>query len=67
MSGLTKSLLNASPGKPPLLDNDVFDHLTTNEGNNIMYSNLNKPNPQEETSYVIFLHGFRKTNPGWTH
>ena len=24
----------------PLLDNDVFNHLTTDEGNNIMYLNL---------------------------
>ena len=40
MSGLTKTLFNASPGKQPLLDNDVFNHLTTDEGNNIMYLNL---------------------------
>ena len=40
MSGLTKTLFNASLGKQPLLDNDVFNHLTTDQGNNIMYSNL---------------------------
>ena len=40
MSGLTKTLFNASPGKQPLLDNVVFNHLTTDEGNNIMYLNL---------------------------
>ena len=40
MSGLTKTLFKASPGKQPLLDNDVFNHLTTDEGNNIMYLNL---------------------------
>ena len=40
MSGLTKTLFNASPGKHLLLDNDVFNHLTTDEGNNIMYLNL---------------------------
>ena len=40
MSRLTKTLFNASPGKQPLLDNDVFNHLTTDEGNNIMYLNL---------------------------
>ena len=27
-------------GKQPLPDNDVFSHLTTDEGNNIMYLNL---------------------------
>ena len=40
MSELTKTLFCASPGKQPLLDNDVFNHLTTDEGNNIMYLNL---------------------------
>ena len=40
LSGLAKTLFNASPGKQPLLDNDVFNHLTTDEGNNIMYLNL---------------------------
>ena len=40
MSGLTKTLFNASPGKQPLLDNDVSNHLTTDEGNNNMYLNL---------------------------
>ena len=39
-SGLTTTLFCASPGKQPLLDNDVFNHLTTDEGNNIMYLNL---------------------------
>ena len=28
-SGLTKTFFNASPGKQPLLDNDVFNHLIT--------------------------------------
>ena len=41
MSGLTKTLFNASPGKQHLLDNDVSNHLTTDEGNNNnMYLNL---------------------------
>ena len=40
MSELTKTLFSASPGKQPLLDNDVFNHLTTDEGNNIMYLNF---------------------------
>ena len=40
ISKLTKTLFCASPGKQPLLDNDVFNHLTTDEGNNIMYLNL---------------------------
>ena len=39
-SELTKTLFCASPGKQPLLDNDVFNHLTTDEGKNIMYLNL---------------------------
>ena len=40
MSGLTKTLFNASPGKQLLLDNDVFSHLTTDEVNNIFSFNL---------------------------
>ena len=40
ISELTKTLFCASPGKQLLLDNDVFNHLTTDEGNNIMYLNL---------------------------
>ena len=39
-SELTKILFCASSGKPPLLDNGVFNHLTTDKGNNIMYLNL---------------------------
>ena len=39
-SELTKSLFCVSPGKQALRDNDVFNHLTTDEGNNIMYLNL---------------------------
>ena len=39
-SELTKTLFCASPGKQPFLDNDVSNHLTTDEGNNIMYLNL---------------------------
>ena len=38
-SDLTKTLFNPSPGKQSLLDNDVFNHLTTDEGNNVMYLN----------------------------
>ena len=40
MSGLTETLFIASPGKQPLLDNEVFNNLTTDEGNNIMFLNL---------------------------
>ena len=40
MSGITKTFFNASPGKQPLFDNDVFNPLTTDEGNNIMYLNF---------------------------
>ena len=40
MSGLPETLFIASPGKQQLLDNDVFNHLTTDGGNNIMYLNL---------------------------
>ena len=39
-SELTKTLFCASSGKQPLLDNDVFNHLTIDEGNNIMDLNL---------------------------
>ena len=39
-SELTKTLFSASPGKQHLLDNDVFNHLTTDESNSIMYLNL---------------------------
>ena len=67
-SELTKTLFSVSPGKQPLLDNLVFNHLTTDEGNNIMYLNLSTNLAhQKETSYVLFPHGFRKTNSGWTH
>ena len=40
MSELTKTLFCASPGKQPLLDNDLFNRLTTDEGNNIVYLHL---------------------------
>ena len=39
-SELTNNLFDASPGKQPLLDADVFNHLTTDEGNNVAYLNL---------------------------
>ena len=39
-SELTNTLFSASPGKQPLLDADVFNHLTTDEGNNVAYLNL---------------------------
>ena len=39
-SELTNTLFSASPGKQPLLDDDVFNHLTTDEGNNVAYLNL---------------------------
>ena len=39
-SELTKTLFSASHGKQPLLDADVFNHLTTDEGNNVAYLNL---------------------------
>ena len=36
-SELTKTLFSASPGKQPLIDANVFNHLTTDEGNNVAY------------------------------
>ena len=68
MSGLTTTLFNASPGKQPLLDNDVLNHLTTDEGNNIMYVNLSTNLTLKKKRHMYYFpHGFRKTNPGWTH
>ena len=39
-SELTNTLFSASPGKQPLLDADVFNYLTTDEGNNVAYLKL---------------------------
>ena len=39
-SELTNTLFSESSGKQPLLDADVFNHLTTDEGNNVAYLNL---------------------------
>ena len=39
-SELTNTLFSASPGKQPLLDAEVINHLTTDEGNNVAYLNL---------------------------
>ena len=67
-SELTNTLFSASPGKQPLLDADVFNHFTTDEGNDAAYLNLStNPYPQKEASYVLFLNGFREINFGWTH
>ena len=57
-SELTKTFFCASPGKQPLLENDVFIPLTTDEGINIMYLNLSTNlTLQKETSHVLFPHG----------
>ena len=64
-SELTKALFSASPGKQPLLDNDVFNHLTTDEVNNILYLNLPTNVTLEQTPYVQFPHRFQKVNSGW--
>ena len=56
MSGLTKTLFNASPGKQPLLDNDVFNHLTTDEGNNIMYLNLSTNLTLKKKRHINYFH-----------
>ena len=39
-SELTNTLFSESSGKQPLLDANVFNHLTTDEGNNVAYLNL---------------------------
>ena len=39
-SQLTNTLFSEYSGKQPLLDADVFNHLTTDEGNNVAYLNL---------------------------
>ena len=61
MSGLTKTLFSASPGNKILLDNDVFNHLTTDEGNNIMYSNLStNPTLKKKRHMYYFPMDFEK-------
>ena len=61
-SELTKSHFSASSGKQPRLDNDVFNPLTTNEGNN-MYLELCTNFTlitQKETSHVLLIMDFEK-------
>ena len=55
MSELTKALYCASPGKQPLLDNDVFNHLTTDEGNKIMYLNLSTNLTLKKKSHMYYF------------
>ena len=48
-SELTKTLFSASPGKQPLVDANVFNHLTTDEGNNFAYQKFPQTLPSKRS------------------
>ena len=58
---LPTTLSCASSGKQPFLYNDVFNHLTTDEGNNIMYLNLStNPTLKKKRHMYYFPVDFQK-------
>ena len=68
-SELTNTIFCASSGKQLLLDNDVFYHFTTEEGNNIIvFEPFQKSYPRKEKPQVLlFPHEIQKIYCGWTH
>ena len=61
MSDIAKTVFCASSEKPLLPGSDVYNHLTTDEGNNIMYLNLSTNLTLKQKRHMYyFLMDFEK-------
>ena len=53
---INKTFLCASLGKQPLLDNDVFNHLTTDEGTKVLHYNLSTKLTLKKERHLHYFH-----------
>ena len=62
MSEVTKTFFSASFGKQPLLDNDVFNHVTTDDGNKVLHLNLSRNLTTKKKRHMYYFLRISKTS-----